>query len=205
MSTVRSAPLVVGLGGTCREGSTSEKALKLALTFAQRAGAEVLNISGRALELPIYSPGEQYRCERTTTLVEALRRADAVILSSPGYHGSMSGMMKNALDYAEDLRADIRPYLDGRAIGIIACAAGWQAAISALQALRSVAHALRGWPTPLGVSINSVGEVFRVDGAANDAAINQQLQILAQQVVEFTQMRASGAAHVLDSTGCARS
>ena len=63
--------------------------------------------------------------------------------------------IKNALDYAEDTAKDARPYLDGRAVGCIACAYGWQATDSTLIAMRSIVHALRGWPTPLGVAANT--------------------------------------------------
>jgi FMN reductase len=34
--------------------------------------------------------------------VEAVRSADAAIVASPGYHGSMSGMIKNALVYSHE-------------------------------------------------------------------------------------------------------
>ena len=75
--------------------------------------------------------------------------ATLIIVASPAYHGGVSGLVKNALDYVEDLRDAKRPYLDGRAVGCIACAGGWQAAVATLTGLRSISHALRGWPTPL--------------------------------------------------------
>ena len=83
-------------------------------------------------------------------LIEAVREADAIIIATPGYHGGVSGLVKNALDTLEELRADDRPYLDGRAVGCIVTAYGWQAAGSVLTSLRSIVHALRGWPTPFG-------------------------------------------------------
>ena len=45
-----------------------------------------------------------------------------VVIASPGYHGTVSGLVKNSLDYLEVLREDDRPYLDGRAVGVIAVA-----------------------------------------------------------------------------------
>jgi hypothetical protein len=73
--------------------------------------------------------------------------------------------VKNVLDYVEDLRADIRLYLDGRAVGCVAMALGWQATVTTLTALRSIVHALRGWPTPLGAALNSVEVTFDGSGA----------------------------------------
>ena len=117
--------------------------------------------------------------------MRAVSAADGLIIASPGYHGGISGLVKNALDYVEDLRGDPRPYLDGRAVGCVATAAGWQAAGSTLQALRAVVHALRGWPTPLGVAVNSELPVWSEDGTVADAGLVTQLEILTGQVVDF--------------------
>jgi FMN reductase len=182
-------PLIVGIGGTTRTGSASEKALRAALAFAEKAGANTEIIAGPSLNLPMYAPDSAARAPEAERLISALRRTHGVILSSPGYHGSISGMLKNALDYIEDMREDAQPYLEGRAVGLIACASGWQATGSTLAALRSIVHALRGWPTPLGVAINSAGNVFDDAGAPADPGIAQQLRILAEQVVEFARMR----------------
>jgi FMN reductase len=187
-------PLIVGFGGTTREGSSSEKALRLTLEQARLAGAEVECLTGSDIDLPMYSPGESLRCDKAAALIGALRRADGIVIASPGYHGSISGLIKNALDYVEDMRGDDLPYFEGRAIGLIACAAGWQAASSTLQATRTIVHALRGWPTPLGAAINTIGSPFRADGTAADESVDKQLVILARQVVEFARMRAMHSA-----------
>jgi multimeric flavodoxin WrbA len=75
------------------------------------------------------------RSDAARDLVAELALADGIVLGSPGYHGSISGLVKNALDYAEDLRLDARPYLSGRAIGCIATAGGWPGAVNTLGAL----------------------------------------------------------------------
>ncbi|MEV8630352.1 NADPH-dependent FMN reductase [Streptosporangium sp. NPDC051023] len=148
-------PFVVGLGGTLRASSSSETALRVALDAAQAAGARTELFGAEYLAgLPMYDPDRPARTSGLR-LVEALRAADGVIVSSPGYHGSVSGLVKNALDYAEELRDDARPYLAGRAVGCVATAYGWQAAVTTLQTLRTIVHALRGWPTPLGAAINA--------------------------------------------------
>jgi FMN reductase len=121
--------------------------------------------------------------------VEALRRADGLILSSPGYHGTISGLLKNALDYTEDLRGDAQVYLSERAVGIIVCADGIQAMGSTLNTLRSIAHALRAWPTPFAAVVNSGGKPFAPDGGCLSTEVEQSLRLVAAQVVEFAQMK----------------
>ena len=72
----------------------------------------------------MYAPHLPERSPPAQRLVEELRAAHGVILGSPGYHGGVSGLMKNALDHIEDLRAAETPYLEGRAVGCIVTAAG---------------------------------------------------------------------------------
>ena len=112
------------------------------------------------------------------------------MLGSPGYHGGLSGLVKNALDYLEDLHDDPRPYLDGRAVGCIACAYGGQATATTLTSLRSIVHALRGWPTPLGVTVDS-GSTVLGDGVIIDQQLHARLHTLGQQVMEFARARAA--------------
>lgn len=180
-------PLIVGIGGTTRSGSISERALRFALKVAEQDGAETLLVAGPALELDSYNPANPGRSPAATDLVDALRRADGIIISTPSYHGSISGHVKNALDYAEDLRGDPRPYFDGRAVGSIVCADGPQAMGATISALRSVVHALRGWPTPFAATVNSVAKPF--DGDQVDPQTAQALELVARQVVEFARMR----------------
>jgi len=180
-----SAPYIVAVGGTLRANSTTERAMRHVLEHAQRTGAKTKLISGVSLQLPLYQPDNPQRSDAARDLVAELALADGIILGSPGYHGTISGLVKNALDYAEDLRTDVRPYFSGRAVGCIATAGGWSAAVNTLGALRDIVHALRGWPTPLGVAINSTELVFDDDGACRVPRVAQTLELMAGEVMRF--------------------
>jgi FMN reductase len=161
----------------------------LALAAAAEMDATTEIFAGGAINLPPYDPADGVRGAAAKALVDALRRADGVIFSSPGYHGSVSGLLKNAIDYTEDMRADARVYLADRAVGIVVCADGIQAMGSTLNALRSIAHALRAWPTPFAAVVNSSARPFGADGICNSAEVEQSLRLVAAQVVEFAEMR----------------
>ena len=183
-------PFIVGLGGTVRPGSSSETALSLALAAAEAAGARTEMFGGAFLaSLPHYSPGQEEPNPDQARFLDAVRRADGLIISSPGYHGSISGLVKNALDTLEDLRSDPRPYFDGRAVGCIVAAFGAQAGGSTLATLRSIVHALRGWPTPLGAALNSSSGLFDADGAFSDPKDAWAVEMVAKQVVDFARAR----------------
>ena len=141
--------------------------------------------AGPDLELPMYAPHSLERTQAAQEFVSALRDADGVVVGSPGYHGAISGLVKNALDYIEDLREDPRVYLDNTPWGCISCAYGWQAAVGTLGQLRSIGHALRAWPTPLGVAINSADKIWAETGELADATVRGQLDMLATQLLNF--------------------
>jgi FMN reductase len=168
-------PRIVALGGNATPGGSGERLLCHALARCEAQGAEAMLFAGDAIDLPMYAPHRSERCAKAQALMEALRDADGIIVASPAYHGTVSGVVKNALDYAQDLVSDAQPYFDGRAVGLIAVAGGWQAAGSTLATLRSITHALRGWPTPMAVTANSSQALFDPDGLLVDPGIEQQL------------------------------
>ena len=178
-------PFIVGLGGTTRVGSTSERALAAALAEAQALGCETALLGSVDLPVEPYDPTRPERSPQALALVAALRRADGVIIASPSYHGGLSGLVKNAIDFVEDMRGDARPYFEGRAVGCIVCAEGPQAMGSTLASLRAVVHALRGWPTPYGAALNTREAPFGNAEKPADPAALKACQLVGREVVQF--------------------
>jgi len=186
---------VVGIGGSTRQGSSTEVVVRSVLDGLEKAGAETRLYAGEELILPMY--------EQTTSCADAgralvadARRADAVVIGSPGYHGTISGLMKNVLDYLEELSGDESPYLDRKAVGCVATAYGWQAAVNTLTTLRQIVHALRGWPTPYGIAINAAGGIVNEDGTYRDERQQLGIDVMVQQILDFSRaMRALTPAH----------
>lgn len=184
-TSTQDAPYIVALGGTLRPNSQTEKALRLAAAAAERLGARTTVLAGPAIDLPLYAPDKLERSPEAQALIAELRRADGIILGSPVYHGSISGVVKNMLDYVEDTSKDTLPYFKGRAVGLIATGAGWQGAVCTLQAMRGIVHALRGWPTPFGLAINTVETGFDPEGRTSSPKLQEQIETLAGEVVDF--------------------
>ncbi|MFJ9622282.1 NADPH-dependent FMN reductase [Streptomyces sp. NPDC101181] len=184
---MQQAVKVVGIGGSSRPGSTAERALRAVLAEAARRGADVTLIGGADLVLPLYDPRAASTEPGARRMLAAIAEADGVVLASPVYHGTVSGLLKNALDHIERLRDDDRPYLTGRAVGCLAVGQGWQGAATTLATLRDVVHALRGWPTPLGVALNTATAGFTPAGVCDHPHIQGQLTEMAAQVVEFAE------------------
>lgn len=188
-STTAAAPLIVGLGGTTAARSSTESALGVALAAAEARGCRTRLFGGAFLaRLPLYTMPVERTAEEAE-MVSAVRQSAGLIVASPGYHGSLSGLVKNALDLLEDTAGDARPYLTGLPVGLIATAHGWQATGGTIAALRSIVHALRGWPTPFAAAVNAREARFTDAGEMGDPAIAEQLTRVGEQVADFALAR----------------
>lgn len=173
---------IVAIGGTIRPSSSTERTLQIAAEAARANGVEIDLFDGAYIAALPHYRGPDWNEAHGRDMVEAVRAADGVLIATPGYHGTISGMVKNAIDYFEELAGDTRPYLDGRPVGLIVTAFGHQAANSSMSTLRTIAHALRGWPTPFGAAIRILPESFGEDGDCLDPSIIAQLELVGRQV-----------------------
>ena len=177
----------VGIGGTLRDRSTSQWALERALRAAELQGATTELLALRELQLPMFDPDlelDEYGAS-VQRLVAAARRADAMIWSTAGYHGSLAAVTKNALEFMQFLAKDTPTYLDERVIGLIATAAGDIAAVNSIGAMVHVAHSLRGMVAPLFVPIPAAQHVFDADGNVVNAKWAGRLDQLGKLVVDM--------------------
>src|SRR5215204_1991978 len=194
-TTIDRKPHVVGIGGTMREGSTSLLALEEALRAAEEAGATTELLDLRELDLPLYEPGKPLEgCgENVKDVVEAMRGADALLWSTAAYHGTLAGVTKNALDFAQCLARDERPYLQDRVVGLISTAGGGMAAVNAIGAMVDAVHPLRGVVAPLSVPVTQSWKAFDEEGNIRDEGVARRLESLGRIVVEMAAKLGSGA------------
>jgi FMN reductase len=169
---------IVGLGGSLAPTSSSLTALRVAAEAAEADGAQVRVFELRGLDLPFYSPGLEAP-PAALDFAEAVYEASGLLLSSPMYHGTISGSFKNALDWLDLLARRDPPYLTGKVVGLISTAAGVQG-LQAVNTLEYVVRALRGWAVPLVIPI-SQREAF-ADGQIVDERVLQQLRALGHEV-----------------------
>lgn len=172
---------IVGLGGSLMTPSASLCALRAALDAAMAEGTDVELLDLRSLALPLYgsTPGVP-PC--VSQFVQAAAEADAMIWSSPMYHGTVSGSFKNALDWFEELAERDPPLLTGKPVGLIATAAGTQG-LQAINTMDFAVRALRGWAVPFVVPVNVSEKAFDIDGIAHDRALAARLASLGRMVV----------------------
>jgi FMN reductase len=164
---------VLGVAGSIRQGSYSTRSLKIALEYAKKQGAEVRLVDLNTVVLPLYDPSApaSKEVEHTT---EAIAWADAVILASPDYHGSMSGALKNFLDYFYEEFA-------GKVFGYIV--ASHEKGLTVMEQMRTAVRQCYGWSLPYGVSINGPQD-FTGDEIQN-TRLSNRLRMMARDLVVY--------------------
>lgn len=164
---------VLGVAGSIRQGSYSTRSLKIALEYAKKQGAEVRLLDLNTVVLPLYDPSApaSKEVEHTT---EAIAWADAFILASPDYHGSMSGALKNFLDYFYEEFA-------GKVFGYIV--ASHEKGLTVMEQMRTAVRQCYGWSMPYGVSINGPQD-FTGDEIRN-TRLSNRLRMMARDLVVY--------------------
>jgi FMN reductase len=182
---------VVGICGSLRKGSYTRRAVIEALEGADEAGAETKLIDLRDYRL-IFADGEDETPDSVPEDVLRLRRevgsAHGILLGTPEYHGSLSGVLKNALDL---MGFD---EFEGKMIGLIGVSGGQSGAFDALNSLRNIGRALHAWVVPEQVSIPQATEVFPASGGIHDAEVRERLHHVGHRVAEFARLHEAGRA-----------
>jgi FMN reductase len=176
------APTIVGLGGSLARASKSRVALQRALEGSAATGAHTRLLDLRELALPLYNPDDDEPGEAAVDLIESCYAADGLIWSSPLYQGTISGALKNALDWLHVLGRRDPPYLHDKVIGLISTAGGTQG-LQAINTMEFAVRALRGWAVPYAVPVASAARVFDREGRIEDPAVERQLETLGGEVV----------------------
>ncbi len=164
---------VLGVGSSLREGASSTTALSTALDFAKKQGAETRLLDLKQTKLPLYDPTENQFVFEIKKVQDDVNWSDALILSTPDYHGSMSGAMKNFFDYfwAE---------FAGKTFGYIC--ASHEKGLTAMDQMRTAVRQCYGWSIPYGVSVSD-SEDF-VNGKIT-SKLESRLDMLARDLVVY--------------------
>jgi len=169
-------PHVVALVGSLREESYTRRATKRALEGVDAAGGRGELLDLRDYELPPLNTDRSDQGE-SKQVVDRVGNADAIILASPMYHGSYSGVLKNAIDYCGF------DEFENKTVGLLAVSGG-SFPITTLEHLRSVCRALDSWVLPHQAAIPNVHSAFDADGFV-DESTEKRVDTLGRRVVQY--------------------
>ncbi len=180
------APVPVHIAAICGsmrgEKSYTRLALELALTSAANTGATVDLIDLSTFHLPLCSgPDDTDDNPQIQALKARVSAAQGILLGSPEYHNSFSGVLKNALDLmgGDEFR--------GKVFGLLGVAGGSAGAVNTLGHLRVVVRGVGGWSLPVQISIPNVRSAF-ANGKLVDKGLEERVRFLGRELVRFTRL-----------------
>lgn len=166
---------IAAIGGSLRAEGWTYAILKLALEHLQNKGIDTKLLDLRELNLPFCHGGDDYL---STPVVEQFRNevqsSHGVLLVTPEYHGSMSGVLKNALDLIENR------HIEGKVIALIAVTGGAHST-NALNTLRLICRHLHAWVLPEQLVIADVAGAFDSEGNLINKRLIEKLENLMEK------------------------
>jgi FMN reductase len=175
---------IAGVCGSLRENGATRSGLTIALEGAAKFGVDTQLIELRDYELPFCGATSEEAYPRDVTRLRSeLGNSHGIILGTPEYHGSMSGVLKNMLDL---MSAD---QFEGKVVGLLGVAGGHPGAISSLNTMRMIGRNLHCWVLPQEVSIGDSNTAFDEQGSLSNPAIEQRLLTLGAQVVRLASLQ----------------
>ncbi|MGA8534942.1 MAG: NAD(P)H-dependent oxidoreductase [Candidatus Tumulicola sp.] len=137
---------IAGLCGSLRPDGYTRAALSVALAGATGEGAAAQLVDLRDYELPFCAGGSDAEAlPGVRRLRQIVKEANGIILATPNYHGTLSGVLKNALDLMS------MSEFEGKVVGLVGVSGGRMGGASTLNTLRAI-----GRVTRLGDSLGSV-------------------------------------------------
>ncbi|EMA28059.1 NADPH-dependent FMN reductase [Halobiforma nitratireducens JCM 10879] len=132
----------------------------------------------REYELPTFDADrDREEAGDAETIAALIRKADAVVLGSPMYHGSYASPLKTALDYCGF------DEFEGKTVGLLAVSGG-AFPVTALEHLRSVCRSLNAWVIPHEAAVPRTGAAI-ADGTIVDDDLADRVATLGVRAVQY--------------------
>jgi NAD(P)H-dependent FMN reductase len=170
---------ILGIAGSMRKDSYGTKILKIVLDLASKYEAHTSLLELRNANMPLFNPDLSIQSDiNLQKVTDQVNWADAFVLVSPDYHGSMSGSMKNFLDYYWEEFA-------GKTFGYICTS--HEKGLTVMDQMRTTVRQCYGWSLPYGISVNG-SEDFNEEREVINNLLNKRLKMLARDLVVYSKL-----------------
>ncbi len=183
---------LLGISGSLRAASSSRAALQCALAKAEHLGAQVDLVDLRLTPLPLFNPDTRDG-KHHALIAEKVRWANAYLIASPDYHGSMSGGVKNFLDY-------FWKELGGKLYGTIL--SSHEKGLTPTDHIRTAIRQCYGWSLPYGIAITE-GDFDPHTKAPKNPKAAARLDMLVHDLTSYAPLLAAQFEKDLGKTGFA--
>lgn len=172
---------IVGISGSMNTDSTTKQAVRIVLESAKAAGADIELIHLAEWKMPLYDDREDTSTypEIVHRFIKTISEADGLVIGSPEYHGTLTGALKNSLDFLEGR------HLRDKQVAIIGVAGGSMGATNTVNTLQLIMRNLHAWPLPASPSIPNAYNAFTPEGKLKDERLQARMELLGKQLVQY--------------------
>ena len=160
---------VMGISGSYGNDSNNTKLVKLGLEILSDLGAETHFWDLNEKPLPFVGEEGCWDHENVKDFQNLATEVNAYLLSSPEYHGCMSGVMKNQLDWIYS------KHVSGKAFGLMSTLGG-QSNSNTLNQMRIAVRWIHGWAIPEQIAVPNIKTAFNEDGILQDEKLIERLE-----------------------------
>ena len=173
---------VVGICGSLRPGSYTKMAVNLTLEASSKLNVQINLLDFRDYNLPFCDGNENEEAypADVNRFRNEIKEAHGLIIGTPEYHGSYSGVLKNALDLLGFKE------MEGKMIGLLCVSGGRVGGFNALSNLRNIGRKLHAWVAPEEVTIANASNAFDSKGQLTSAEMQKRITLLGEQVARFS-------------------
>ncbi len=181
-------PKVLAFSGSTRDGSINQRLVTIAAKYAEQAGAEVTVANLAEFPMPLYCPDWEATNgmpDEVIAFKELMKSHNGFLLASPEYNGSLTGILKNTIDWMS------RPYnddprmacFDGKIAGIMAASPGGLGGLRGLHHLRVILASIGTLVLPNQVAVGNAGTNLVDEESVKDEGLNNAVQSQAKEIV----------------------
>lgn len=179
------------IAGSNRANATSTSLLRYMESLLKAQQISVAFIDLAQVQLPLFSPDNWEFHPNVRCVLEAITDGDGLILATPEYHGSVSGALKNALDYVT------AGQVAGKAV-LSVSSAGGPLGVSSLAHLQTIVRNLHGINCSEWISIGYGSHSFDSDGAPADEEVRSRIRDGVNHFVNLTRKLSAAAAVAIE-------
>jgi|TARA_B100001758_G_C18369972_1_gene590768 FMN reductase len=172
---------VMGISGSYGNDSNNSKLVKLGLEILSNLGADTYFWDLNEKPLPLVGEEGSWENKNVSEFQNLATEVNAYLLSSPEYHGCMSGVMKNQLDWIYS------KHVAGKAFALMSTLGG-QSNSNTLNQMRIAVRWIHGWAIPEQIAVPNIKHAFNDDGMLNDEKLTERLEDTMQSLYDSALM-----------------
>lgn len=188
-----STPHILAFAGSIRQDSVNKRLAKIALHEAEKAGADITWVDLAEYQMPLYC--QDYETEHgvpdsAVALKELMKSHNGFLIASPEYNGSLTGIMKNTIDwmsrpYSDDPRMAC---FDGKVAGLMAASPGGLGGLRGLSHLRTILAGIGTFVLPNHVAVGHAGTNLVDDESIKDEQLQKAITTLSTELVRVVSL-----------------